>query len=108
MSNNNNKQRGAYWERRFAERIGGYKTSMSRRSGVDVVGRGRPFLQRIRSWEVKRLSGDVQKQLIGFLDQARDEGADAVVMRIGRRKSWIIVTELRDDEPVWVPQWEAK
>ncbi len=96
MSAHGNVQRGDYYERKFAARIGGYKISMRRRSGPDVVKRRNKLIMEYRTFEVKRVKKGL-KMLTDFLDQAYDEGADAVAIRVGNRKSWIIVKDLQDE-----------
>lgn len=84
--------KAAEWE--VVKLVDGIKVSRPRRRGIDVVKKYKRLKFLARTLEVKRAKRGLVT-LYRWVDQAKEEGADAVVFRQDRHE-WLVVLRLSD------------
>lgn len=87
-------RRGKQGEYEVARLVNGIKVSRPRKRGVDVVRKYKRLKFLARTLEVKRFEKGM-RTLYKHMDQAIEEGADALVMREDRNR-WLVVFRLDD------------
>ncbi len=91
MSGRKSQAKGKQGEWELARLVNGIKVSRPRKRGIDVVSINRMWYV-VRTWEVKRVKSGL-KRLYDWVHQAREEGADAVVVRTDGEE-WLVVMPL--------------